>query len=402
VEIELSGRVRELSQSVTMAISAKAKEMKRNGIDVVDLSAGEPDFSTPSFVKEAGVEAIRSDMTRYTPPGGLDELRALVAEKLRRENGLEYAPEEVVVTSGAKQAVFNAAFCLFHEGDEVLIPAPYWVSYPAIVTLSGARPVIARGDPERDFKVTVETLESLTGPNTKGMILNSPTNPSGAVYTLEELKEIGRFCHERGLWIISDEIYERIVYDDGRAPSIAEACPEVKDRTVVVNGLSKSLSMTGWRIGYAAADGELVKAMIKLQSHTTSCVSAISQHAAVEALGSPDQFERSVERMVSKFNKRRLYLLENLVNRCNLRAVYPRGTFYLFFEVSGFFGKSNEGREIKGSVDICRYLLEEGRVALVPGLSFGEDGYVRLSYAASIEEIREATDRIVEALEKLR
>lgn len=397
----LSDRVNEVTKSATMAVMSRAKEMKRNGIDVIDLSAGEPDFPTPHYIKASGVQAIEDDKTKYTPPAGLEELRECVALKLKKENGLEYSSEDIIITAGAKQAVFNAAFCLFQEGHEVVIPSPFWVSYPEIVKLAGAEPVIVRGEPDNDFKISVENLERHATRKTRGMILNSPTNPSGAVYTPEELSAIGRFCAEHGMWIVSDEIYEKIVYDDETVVSIARACPEVKDRTVVVNGLSKTMCMTGWRIGYAASKRELIEAMIRLQSHTTSCVSAISQYAALTALRAPDEYDKALNEMVSEFDKRRRYIVESLQEKYSLKMVYPKGAFYLFFDVSPFFGKECDGIKVNSSISMCNFLLEKARVALVPGKSFGEDGYVRLSYTASVDELEEAALRIKDALKKL-
>jgi len=401
VNIELSRRAAGLSQSATMAVSARAKEMIKNGINVIDLSAGEPDFPTPDYVKESGIAAINGNMTRYTPAAGLEKLRVLIAEKLKRENGLEYTPAEIVITAGAKQAVFNAAFCLFDDGDEVLIPSPYWVSYPDIINLAGANPVIVRGNRERDFKIDIDDLRKNCTPRTRGLILNSPSNPSGAVYSLEELREIGRFSAEQGLWVISDEIYEKIIYGDSVFVSIASAYPEIFDRTVIVNGLSKSMSMTGWRIGYSACRPELAKAMVRLQSHTTSCVSSISQYAAIGALSSLEEGADVQRQMVSEFDRRRLYLIEHLIEKCGLSMVDPKGAFYLFFDISPYFGKQADGLEVSCSLSMCKYLLEKGEVALVPGVAFGEDQYVRLSYAASIENIQEGTTRIINALEKL-
>jgi aspartate aminotransferase len=384
-----------------MAVSARAKEMIKDGINVINLSAGEPDFPTPGYVKDAGIEAIAGNMTRYTPAGGLEELRILIAEKLKRENGLEFSPGDIVITAGAKQAVFNSAFCLFDDGDEVLIPSPYWVSYPDIVNLAGAKPVIVEGNPQRDFKINVDDLKQRCTSRTRGLILNSPSNPSGAVYSAEELREIGRFCVEQGLWVISDEIYEKIIYENSAFVSIASVCNEMVDKTVIVNGLSKSLSMTGWRIGYSACRPELAKAMVRLQSHTTSCVSSISQYAAISALSSLDERAEVQRKMVSEFDKRRLYLIEHLIDRCGLSVVNPKGAFYLFFDVSPYFGKEADGMKVSCSLSMCKYLLEKGLVALVPGVAFGEDHYIRLSYAASIENIEEGTTRIISALQKL-
>ncbi len=399
--IRLSKHVRNLSQSATMAVSARAKEMKREGINVIDLSAGEPDFPTPDFVKSAGAGAIENNRTKYTPAAGIPELRAAVAAKLGKENGLEYTADSIIVTAGAKQAVFNAAFCLFQDGDEVLIPSPYWVSYPEIVNLTGAEPVIVGSSPEKDFKVTAGDIEKKITERTRGLILNSPNNPSGAVYSADELGEIGTLCAERGIWVISDEIYERIVYEDGLAPSVASVRPDVMPLAVVVNGLSKTLSMTGWRIGYAAADPELVKAMIRLQSHTTSCVSSISQTAALTALQEFDRYDASAKEMVVRFDERRRYLMEHLIRPRDLTCTAPQGAFYLFFDLSPFYGKQWKGGTIGGSLDMCSYLLEEGNVALVPGVAFGEDSYIRLSYAASLENIEAGTQRILSALDAL-
>ena len=401
MNIKLSRRTAGLSQSATMAVSARAKEMIRDGINVINLSAGEPDFPTAGYVKDAGIEAISGNLTRYTPAGGLEELRTLIAEKLKRENDLEFSSGEIVVTAGAKQAVFNSAFCLFDENDEVLIPSPYWVSYPDIINLAGAKPKIVQGNRQRDFKIGVDDLRQHRTSRTRGLILNSPSNPSGAVYSAEELREIGLFCAEQGLWVISDDIYEKIIYENSAFVSIASVCPEIVDKTIVVNGLSKSLSMTGWRIGYSACCLELAKAMVRLQSHTTSCVSSISQYAAISALSSLDERAEVQQQMVSEFDKRRLYLIEHLIDRCGLSVVNPKGAFYLFFDISPYFGKEADGMEVSCSLSMCKYMLEKGNVALVPGVAFGEDHYVRLSYAASIENIQEGTTRIINSLQKL-
>jgi aspartate aminotransferase len=374
---KFSQNIAELTPSQTLAIAAKAKEMKGAGIDIVDLSAGQPDFPTPPFICEAAREAMERGETRYTPAGGILPLREAIARKLKEENDLSYTPKQVIVTAGAKQAIFNAVFCLFGKGDEVLIPNPYWVSYPPIVNFSGATVKLVETAHEADFRMTLADLEGAITDRTKGLIINSPNNPTGSVYSREELREIWSLCQRESIWIISDEIYEKTIYDDLPFVSVANVVDDQPENVVVVNGFSKSYSMTGWRAGYAAGPLDLIGAMESFQSHTTSNTSSISQWAALAALEQSDKSAAVHSMMLSKFSKRRDYILEKVEKGLGLSCVFPRGAFYLFFETSGFYGNRIGDYEIKDSVSLCRYLLEEEKIALVPGVAFGRDAPTR-------------------------
>ncbi len=398
---KLSDNIGDLTPSATLEIAAKAKEMKNSGIDIADLSAGQPDFPTPPFICEAAREAMERGETRYTPAAGIPRLKEAIARKLEEENGLHYSPDQVIVTAGAKQAIFNAAFCLFGPGDEVLIPNPYWVSYPPIVSFARAKPKFVNASVEEDFRVTPSDLEALASNRTKGLILNSPNNPSGTCYTREELLAIWSFCNERSIWIISDEIYEKILYGDQTFVSIAGISEESHRNVVVVNGFSKAYSMTGWRLGYAAGPPGLIKAMGSFQSHTTSNTSSISQWAGLAALEKKDLSGAFHDEVLTKFSQRRKILIDRFENDLGLPFVYPHGAFYLFFETSRFYGRKAGKYEIKNSVSLCRYLLEEQKVALVPGIAFGRDDYIRMSYAASLEDIEKGIERLKQGFDNL-
>ncbi len=398
---KLSDNIGGLTPSPTLAIAAKAKEMKNSGVDIVDLSAGQPDFPTPAFICEAAREAMERGETRYTPAAGIPRLKEAIARKLEVENGLRYSPDQVIVTAGAKQAIFNAAFCLFGPGDEVLVPNPYWVSYPPIVNFARAKTKCVEASIDEDFRVTPSDLEVATTERTKGLILNSPNNPSGTCYSREELLAIWSFCHERSIWIISDEIYEKILYGDQPFVSTAGVSDESHQNVVVVNGFSKAYSMTGWRLGYAAGPAGLIKAMGSFQSHTTSNTSSISQWAGLAALEREDLSRAFHDEILAKFSERREFLIERFENDLGLSFVYPHGAFYLFFETSGFYGRKFGEYEIKDSVSLCRYLLEEQKVALVPGIAFGRDDYVRMSYAASSEDIDKGIERLKQGFDNL-
>lgn len=397
-----SENMKELTPSLTLAIAAKAKEMRNRGVDIADLSAGQPDFPTPPYICEAAREAMERGETRYTPAGGISPLREAIARKLEVENGLSYTPEQVIVTAGAKQAIFNAVFCLFGKGDEVLIPNPYWVSYPSIVNFSGASVKFVETSLETDFRMTPADLEEAVSDRTRGLILNSPNNPTGSIYSREELHEIWSFCRKESIWIISDEIYEKIIYDGLPFVSIANVADEPPENVVVVNGFSKAFSMTGWRVGYAAGPLELIGAMDSFQSHTTSNTSSISQWAALAALDQREQSSAVHRHMVSEFSKRRDLILNKVKEEFHLPCVFPHGAFYLFFETSRFYGSRIGEYEVKDSVSLCRYLLEEEKVALVPGVSFGRDDYTRLSYAASLDEIGKGLERLKRGLDALK
>lgn len=381
-----------MSPSPTMAIDAKSKQMIAEGIDVVNFSVGEPDFETPQNVKRAGIAAIEQGFTRYTAAAGTLELRKAICAKLQRDNGLEYRPEQIVVSNGGKQSLYNAFQVLLDPGDEVIIQAPYWVSYPEMVKLAGGVPVIVETDESTGFRMTAEMIREKLTPRTRVINLNSPSNPTGAVYSRRELEEIAALAVEKDLVIVSDEMYEKLVYDGAEHISIASFGPEVKERTITVNGLSKAYAMTGWRMGYAASETVYAKAMAGLQSQSTSGPCSISQKAAVEALQGPQE---TVEAMRQEFQRRRDYMLERLNKLPGFSVkVVPQGAFYLFPNVSGTYGMNIRGRQINSADDLAAVLLEEGRVALVPGPGFGARDYVRFSYATSMERIEEGINRI--------
>lgn len=393
---KLSQRVKSLAPSATLAISAKAKELKAKGEDVIGFGAGEPDFDTPEEIKESGIKAIRNGKTKYTDVGGIAELKAAIIKKFREDNGLEYKPSEIIVSCGGKHSFFNLSMAFFEPGDEVIIPAPYWVSYPPMVELAGARPKII--ETGKNFKIRVDDLKKAYSKTTKAVVINSPSNPTGAAYTKEELSEIARFAVENEIYVISDEIYEKLVYDGFEQVSIASLGDDIKELTVVLNGVSKTYAMTGWRIGYAAGPEELIGAMTRIQSQSTSNPTSISQWAALNALTGQHE---EVEYMRSEFEKRRKTIVDGLNDIPGISCFSPQGAFYVFPDVSGAFKKTPSGKEIKGSLDFASYLLDEVKVALVPGKPFGDDRCVRLSYASSISDIEGGLKRIKEAVSRL-
>jgi len=396
----LSRRVRSISPSSTLAITAMAKRMQAEGIDVISFAGGEPEFDTPEHVKAAGIRAVRDGFTKYTAPAGIEELRDAVVAKLKRDNGLEYTQDEVVTCSGSKQALYNLAMVFFDKRDEVIIPAPYWVSYPEQVRLADATPVFAPTREEEGFRLKRGDLERVLTRRTKAVILNSPCNPTGAVIELDELKAIAELAVEKDFYLVSDEAYEALTYDGVKHVSIASLGEEVKARTFVVGSTSKTYAMTGWRLGYAAGPKEIIKAMIGLQSHSTSAPASPSQKAAVAALLGPRE---TVESMRREFEKRRRYLLERLHGIPGVRCVPPEGAFYAFPNVSAFYGKKvARGRKISGSTDLTAYLIQEARVTVVPGADFGSDKHVRISYCLGMEQIREGLERMAKAFEQLK
>ncbi len=394
----LSSRLDGLKESATLAITAKAKAMKAEGHDIIGFGAGEPDFDTPENIKEAAIKAIRDGHTKYTPVGGIPELKDAVIGKFSRDNGLAYTRDEVIVSSGGKHSIYNLFNAILNPGDEVIIPAPYWLSYPAIVELAGGTPVIAETTEENGFKMTADGLAgSITGA-TKALVINSPSNPTGAAYSAAELEAIAEVALKNGLLIVTDEIYEKIVYDGFNATSIASISKEVKESTVVLNGVSKTYAMTGWRIGYAAGHVDIIKAMTRLQSQSTSNPASISQWAAVEAI-SGDQSAIAV--MVAEFERRRAAMCEALGAIQGVSCARPEGAFYVFPNMSSVFGKKSDDIVIDGSVALAKYLLDAAGVAVVPGEPFGDDRCVRLSYATSYENVLEGVRRIKEALGRL-
>ena len=394
----VSERAKRVKPSPTLAMDTKAKEMKSQGIDVIGFGVGEPDFDTPDNIKEAAVKAIRDGHTKYTPVGGIPQLKDAIAEKLRKDNGLLYKREEIIVSCGAKHSLYNIAQAILSPGDEVVIPSPYWVSYPAQVLLNDATPVFVKTREEDGFMVNPDELKEYITERTKAIILNYPSNPTGLGYDRSTLEAIADIAVKSNICIISDEIYEKLLYDGAGHISIASLSEEVKACTIVVNGLSKSHAMTGWRIGYAAGPEDIIKAMTKIQSQSTSNPASIAQWAAVEALTGPQDFIRT---MVEEFDIRRRFLVDALNNIEGIQCGLPTGAFYVFPNVSGVLGKGYKGRIIEDSSALALYFLEEAGVALVPGSAFGAEGYIRISYATSMENIRKAVERIGEAIEKL-
>lgn len=394
----VSERAKRVKPSPTLAMDTKAKEMKSQGIDVISFGVGEPDFDTPDNIKEAAIQAIRDGHTKYTPVGGIPQLKDAIAEKLRKDNGLSYKGEEIIVSCGAKHSLYNIAQAILSPGDEVVIPSPYWVSYPAQVLLNDATPVFVKTREEDGFMVNPDELKEYITGRTKAIILNYPSNPTGLGYNRSTLEAIADIAVKSNICIISDEIYEKLLYDGSGHISIASLSEEVQACTILVNGLSKSHAMTGWRIGYAAGPEDIVKAMTKIQSQSTSNPASISQWAAVEALNGPQDFIRT---MVKEFDIRRRFLVEALNNIEGIQCGLPTGAFYVFPNVSGVLGKRYKGRTIEDSSALALYFLEEAGVALVPGSAFGAEGYIRISYATSMENIRKAVERIGEAIEKL-
>lgn len=394
----LSERAKKIKPSPTLAIDSKAKALRAAGIEIINFGVGEPDFDTPQNIKEAAIKALRDGFTKYTPVGGIDSLKNAIIDKFIKDNNLHYSREEIIVSCGAKHSLYNIAQALFGPGDEVIIPTPYWVSYPDQVILNDAVPVFAKTEEKDGFLLKPEGLESLITKKTKALILNSPSNPTGCTYDKKSLENIAEVCLRHDIYIISDEIYEKLVYDGVYHVSIASIDREIKDRTIVVNGLSKSHAMTGWRIGFAAGPKEIIKAMTNIQSQSTSNPNSIAQMAAIEALRGPQE---SVKRMVEEFDRRRRFLIAGLNSIDGVRCLVPQGAFYAFPNVSSFFGRSYEGKVISNSSDLALYLLEKASVALVSGDAFGEPNNIRLSYATSMDNIEEGLERIRDALMRL-
>lgn len=395
---KLSDRLNRLAPSATLAMSQKSGEMKAQGIDVINMSVGEPDFNTPDHIKEAAKKAIDENYSRYSPVPGYIELRKAIVEKLKKENGLEYSTNEILVSNGAKQSVCNTVMALVNDGEEVIIPAPYWVSYPQMVKLAGGTPVIVNAGFEQEFKMTPEQLEAAITPKTRMLILCSPSNPTGSVYTKDELAALAEVIkrHE-GMYVLADEIYEHINYV-GKHESIAQF-PGMKERTIIVNGVSKAYAMTGWRIGFIAAPEWIVKGCNKLQGQYTSGPCSVSQKAAEAAYTTSQE---CVETMRKAFERRRDLIVSLAKEIPGLEVNCPQGAFYLFPKCSGFYGKSYEGKTISNSTDLAMFLLEEGHVATVGGDAFGDPDCFRMSYATSDDNIREAMRRIKETLAKLK
>jgi aspartate aminotransferase len=388
----ISQKVAKIENSLTLKLSAAANKMKKEGIDVIDFGAGEPDFDTPENIKKAAIIAINSGKNKYTAASGILELKEAICQKLLKDNNLSYKPENIVISCGAKHSIFNSIISLIDPDDEVIIPSPYWVSYPDQVTFAGGKSVFINTDEKNSFKMTSVQFEKAITSKTKLLILNSPSNPTGMIYSKKELTEIAQIALKHNILVLSDEIYEKLIYSQEPHISIASLSPEIKEKTIVVNGLSKAYSMTGWRIGYLAASVEIAKAVEKIQSHSTSNPTTCAQWASIEALVGPQDM---LSVMVKEFAKRRQYTVDMLNSIKGISCIAPDGAFYVFPNISGLFGKtSKNGVKITNSLDLCDILLKEALISCVPGSGFGAEGYMRLSYATSIEKITEGLNRL--------
>ncbi|MDD6916354.1 MAG: pyridoxal phosphate-dependent aminotransferase [Eubacteriales bacterium] len=390
MELKISKKASAISPSPTLAIDSKFKEMKKEGIPVVGFGAGEPDFNTPENIKNAGIEAIKNNITKYTPASGTLELKAAVCQKLKRDTGLEYSTSNIVISNGGKHSLTNTFTCICDPGDEVILPAPYWVSYPEMIKLADAVPVIIEGAEENNFKFTAEQLESAITSKTRALVLNTPSNPTGMVYTKDELEKIAEIAVKNNIYIIFDEIYEKLVYE-GEHTNIATLGDEIRDLTIIVNGLAKTYAMTGWRIGFVAANKKLAKAMGNIQSHATSNPNSIAQAAAVEALNGDQSI---IETMKKTYIERRDYMVDKINSIDGLSCKTPHGAFYVFMNVKDVLNKEHYGKMINTANELCQDILDRALVALVPSEGFGVDGYVRLSYATSMDTIKTGLDRI--------
>lgn len=392
----IANRLKKVAPSLTLAIDSKAKQMIKDGVDLVGFGAGEPDFNTPENIKEAGIDAIRANKTRYTPASGIPELKAAVAEKFRQDQGLEYRPADIVVSCGAKHTLYNIFMAILDPGDEVIIFSPYWVSYEEQVKIADGVPVFVELDESKGYEIDFDRLERKITGKTKAMVVNSPSNPSGAVLSEKSLEKLADVALKHKLLIISDEIYGKLLYNGKKHLSIASLSKEVKAQTIVVNGVSKTYAMTGWRIGYLASDNrEIVAAVDNLQSHSTSNPATMAQAAAIEALKTP---ESVVAAMAAEFDRRRRRIMQRINEIPGLTCVEPDGAFYVFPNFTSFIGKTISGKRIQGSLDLADMLLNEAKVAVVPGIAFGADDHFRMSYATSMANIEKGLDRIAAAL----
>jgi aspartate aminotransferase len=395
----VSDRAKKISPSPTLAITAKAKAMQAEGIDVVNFGAGEPDFDTPNHIKEAAIKSLQSGFTKYTPTSGTPDLKKAICEKLKRENGLDYAPNQIIVSLGAKHSIYNALLATVNPGEEVIIPAPYWVSYPEMVKMADGKSVFVETDETTGFTMSIDQLKAAVTPKTRVLILNSPSNPTGGVYSRRQIEEIAALAVEKGFYVVSDEIYEKIIYDGNEHVSIASLGDDIKKLTMTVNGFSKAFSMTGWRLGYIAAEKEIVDAMEAIQSHSASNMVSFTQPAAVAALTGPQSV---VDDMVKEFDRRRKRIVGLLNDIDGITCAMPGGAFYVFPNVSGLYGKSFNGKPITNSDEFADFALGEAKIAIVAGSGFGADKYVRFSYATSMENIEKGVARLAEAVAKLK
>ncbi len=396
----LSDRVKCLKPSATLAVDAKAKALKEQGEDILNLSAGEPDFDTPEHIKKACIKALEEGFTKYVATQGIPSLRKVICQRIKEDYGLDYSPEEVIVSSGAKQAIFNLLLALVNPGDEVLILSPYWVSYPPMVEIAGGIPKIVPARFEKRFEPDLTDVKASITQRTRGIILNSPSNPTGLIYSRDFYLGLSEIIKEHNLWVISDDIYDRLRFDGKGPENILTFAPELKDRVFLVNGVSKTYAMTGWRIGWAVGPKEVIKACANLQGQSTSHATSFAQKGAEAALTGPQE---PVEIMVKAFANRAKVLCQALKEIPGLRFHEPQGAFYVFVDFSAYYGKKTEAeKEIQNSLDMAEYLLEKAKVALVPGVAFGDDAFLRISFATSEEVLKSAVERIKQALNKLR
>ena len=396
--MKLAERIGQIKPSLTLAVDTKAKAMKKAGLDMVSFGVGEPDFDTPEHIKEAAIQAIRDGFTKYTPVSGIDELKEAVCFRFKEDLGLDYRPDEIMISCGGKHVLYNIAQALWGPGDEVIVPAPFWVSYPPMILLAGATPVVVPTKEEKGFKLTPGELKAAITPHTRAIILNSPSNPTGSVYSRSELMALGEVITASDLTVISDDIYDKILFDRLSFSNLAMLGAGFKERTLVVNGVSKTYAMTGWRIGYLAGPKEVIGAINKIQSHSTSNPTSIAQKASVTALRGPQDF---IRQMVSEFDRRRVYIAERLKSLPGVKVAIPQGAFYIFPNFSSYYGRKAGDRVIANSLDLADYFLEKAHVAVVPGAAFGEEECLRFSYATSLEQIEKGMDRLEKALKEL-
>ena len=390
----ISARIAAINESATLKVDAKAKALKAEGKDVISYAAGEPDFATPENIVEAARKALEDPKNyRYTPAGGLPELREAVAEKTKRDSGMAVSPSQVIITNGGKQAVYQAFQTLLDPGDEVLVPTPYWTTYPEAIGLTGAKQVDVFAGSDQGYLVTVDQLEAARTPQTKALLMVSPSNPTGAVYSAEQIREIGQWALEHELWVIADEIYQNLTYDGVRAVSVTEAVPELADRTLLVNGVAKTYAMTGWRVGWMVGPADAIKAAGNLQSHLTSNVNNVAQRAAVEALMGPQD---AVNDMLAAFDRRRQRIIAELTKIPGISVPTPQGAFYAYADVSGLLGRDWDGVTPNSSLELADMVLDEALVAAVPGEAFGPSGYLRFSYALGDDQLIEGMHRVQE------
>ncbi len=397
--MNLSKKFLGVSPSPTLSIDAKFKQMKADGLNVVGFGAGEPDFDTPKHIKDAAIKAINDGMTKYTPASGIIPLKKAVCKKLKEDNNLDYEPSQIVISNGAKHSLMNVFGAILNPGDEVIIPAPYWVSYPEMIKLNDGVPVVIHTDESTHFKISAKQIEEKITDKTRAIVLNSPSNPTGMVYSQEELSEIAKVCLAHSLFVVSDEIYEYLIYDGNKHLSIAELGDDIKDLTIIVNGVSKTYAMTGWRIGYTASNPTIAKIMSNVQSHATSNPNTIAQYAALAALEGPKD---ELYKMVGEFEKRRNYMHDRIKKIDGVSCLNPHGSFYILMNISKLFGKTYNGRKIETADDFADMFLESKLVAVVPGTGFEAPDFVRWSYATSMENIKEGLDRLESFLSELK